>query len=485
MISALTCLSKRSLAVPLAACAAINAALLLAIWGCNPEYMRDYRINGNQDARQYVLLGRNIFLYGAYSRNSEPPFVADIFRTPGYPVVAGGLDLIGGAALIYGVQAILHIGLCAVVWALAGTLFGERVACAAAFLVAIYPTLLALNVQAMSEMLFLFLLALSVLALTATLNPCQKQARRLDVIAGVLLGLAILVRPAGLYLPILIASFLAIAGVRAHGFARAASRTVIFLLGVAVCLAPWIARNYATFGVATLTTNDTVVMIHFTGAGAYQIHHNVDRETASAMIAREFNIHTPDDMWNYHLKGLSPVEMDLQARGALFSVLGRYPADLCKSCALGLVKAFLSHDAAMFADVLKLRPWTPPGTGGLLRFEDGAWHRLLGNHPFLIVVFALQLHLNGALIVLGLLGALLVARQRAVQITLLLLFAAFFLAVCAASGIDAFTRFSAPTLPFACVFAAVALVRLGFRDGPEGEPHRRQAVGPLIAQGVH
>ncbi|HEY1321318.1 MAG TPA: glycosyltransferase family 39 protein [Streptosporangiaceae bacterium] len=471
MTSPAAFIRRHPLVIPLAVCAALNAAVLLAVAARHPEYLRDYRTNPNPDAPHYVLLGRNVFLHGAYSRSAEPPFVTDIFRTPGYPVFAGGLDLLGGAGLIYAVQALLHLGLCALTYALARRAFGPRAGFVSALLVAVHPTLLALNVQAMSETAFLFLLAAGVLALMAGLPPAAAP-RRLDLAAGVLLGLATLVRPAGLYLPLMLAAVLAVAVARADGFRRAARRSLTFVAGVAVCLAPWVARNYAVFGTATLTTNDTVVLVYFTGAGAYQLHHGVDRETASAMIAREFGLHPPEDMWNYHATGDSPVAMDRQARRAVVPVLTRYPLDLCRSCALGLVKSFFSHDAGTWARILDLPGWVAPGTGGLLTLRPDAWGRLLGNHPFLIAVFVAQLLLSAALVLLAAAGAVRAVRRGGAPAYLVLCLLGFFALVCAASGVDAYTRFSAPILPFACVLAGSAWAARRGAPAPRNAPAR-------------
>lgn len=63
----------------------------------NPRYLQDYTLASNPDAIHYVVLGRNFWARGVYSREEQPPFTPDILRTPVYPLVAGGLDLaLGG-----------------------------------------------------------------------------------------------------------------------------------------------------------------------------------------------------------------------------------------------------------------------------------------------------------------------------------------------------------------------------------------------------
>src|SRR5262249_50306905 len=59
-------MKRWTLLLPLACCLAVNLALLITIALCHPDYLRDYRLNPNPDATDYVLLGRNIFLHGQF-----------------------------------------------------------------------------------------------------------------------------------------------------------------------------------------------------------------------------------------------------------------------------------------------------------------------------------------------------------------------------------------------------------------------------------
>jgi 4-amino-4-deoxy-L-arabinose transferase-like glycosyltransferase len=463
---ALSRLRNRYLLFPLALCISINALCLLAIWWNNSAYLRDYRTNYNPDARDYVFLGRNFFLHGEFSRSAEAPFRAEALRTPGYPLFAGGLDLLGGSGLIYVVQIALHCGICMLVFALAGTVFGPRAAFVAALFAAVHPTLIVLNMEAMSEILFLFVLLLAVLILTRILGPVSSPLWQ-QLLAGLLLGLAILVRPAGLYLPLLIALFLFGSGYWARGLRRAAVSTLAFLLGVATLIAPWIVRNYVVFDVPHLTTADAIILVYFTGAGAYQLHHQVEQKTAQQMIADEFGIDPPERMWNNQKPGPPPGEMDRKARGVALRVLLRYPVDLVKSCALGVGKAMFSHDAPAFAHLLNLQ-WNNPGTGPLLRLDAGAWRRLRDNPIPLTAAVAVQLLVSGLLIVMTL-GGIVLALWKGIRRTqIYFLFAAlvFFVLVCGANGIDAYARHGAPILPFAFVFAGCCGSALFWRKSP-------------------
>ena len=75
-------------------CLILNLTVFAGIASERPEYLSDYRLNANSDARDYVKLGRNFLIEGQYSRNTAAPYTCDVLRTPIYPLFAGSLDLI-------------------------------------------------------------------------------------------------------------------------------------------------------------------------------------------------------------------------------------------------------------------------------------------------------------------------------------------------------------------------------------------------------
>ena len=202
--------------------------------------------------------------------------------------------------MLYSTQILLHVGVCALTYRLADSVFGQRSASIAALFAAVHPTMVTLNFQAMSELLFLFLLLLSVSQTIRVLGPGVRHRAFHAFAAGALLGFSILARPAGLYLPVMIAAYLFVAGAWSRGWPRAAHLALVYLLGATAVVTPWVVRNQVVFDLPKLTTNDTLVLVYFTGAGAYQVHHGVECDAAQRMIAQEFHLRPPEDMWNYH-----------------------------------------------------------------------------------------------------------------------------------------------------------------------------------------
>ncbi len=195
------------------------------------------------------------------------------YRLPGYPLFIAFFYALFGInvrAVLLG-QALLGT---ASVWltARAGrTLLGEREGKLAAVLVAINPSLLLYTNFYLSENLFTFLMAAFVAALGAyALRPRTLTASTI----GLCVAAAMLTRMVGLGLFFVAAAVMAYA---AHERGRSAGpagggasrrwavHTVIALLVMSACFAPWLVRNYRWYGAFVVDT---------TGGRSLLIGHN-------------------------------------------------------------------------------------------------------------------------------------------------------------------------------------------------------------------
>ena len=81
------------------------------------DYFRNATLNPYPDAKDYLLLGKNLREQGVFSRdeNLEP----DLLRTPGYPVLIGLLCADQFPARIYAVQSVGHIVVLILMWRIA------------------------------------------------------------------------------------------------------------------------------------------------------------------------------------------------------------------------------------------------------------------------------------------------------------------------------------------------------------------------------
>jgi hypothetical protein len=321
------------------------------------------------------------------------------------------------------------------------------------------------NFEAMSEPLFLALLLASsacLLPVVVAAGPGGTPPWRRLIGGGLLLGLAILTRPAALYVPaiLVLARLIGWArGVRPEGALR---RVIAIALAAYLPVGCWIARNGAMFSVPRLTTVDVNNMVYFVGAGAYQIRHRVALEEAQAMIAREFSLPPYIEVQNPWISGRSAAELDDQLRGRLWGAVTRYPGELVLASLLGVLKASFSHNVGELAALLG-RAWTAPGTGSLARLRPEALERLRQNGPVLAAAFAWEVsHTLVALgfALVGALGALKDSRTRPAGLLVGGLLLYFYLTV-ALFGLEAYCRCRIPVLPFLYAFAGWGLAGVG------------------------
>jgi 4-amino-4-deoxy-L-arabinose transferase-like glycosyltransferase len=220
----------------LAAAAAIGLALRLAFgllyWVHEPL---------TRDEREYLALARSLaagrgLVYDEAILDSP---VQPFGRAPGYPAflaLAGGGRTVTDdvpssvkiAQSLVGACGVLIVGLLAGQWA------GARGATIAAWLAAIHPLLVATASRAFSEALFWPIGLGAAWLVTAASRAGGRRAAVLATLAGVLTGLATLVRPATII-------FLGLAALW-WLWRRSLTRVVALALGAALVIAPWTLR---------------------------------------------------------------------------------------------------------------------------------------------------------------------------------------------------------------------------------------------------
>jgi len=195
------------------------------------------------DERAYAALGRAVS-HGYYDvRGMNDP----LHWPPGTPLlfaiarkVSGVHDTVFAPAAAYWAQALVGVALVLVVFALARLLAGPWAGVVAAAAVALYPPLVVITGDMVSEPLGALTIAVVMLAL-AWAWRAPGPAR--FALAGALTGVAILVRADLLVMPIVLAAVVALT-LRRTGARRALLAAGAYALAAAIVLAPWAA--YAT-----------------------------------------------------------------------------------------------------------------------------------------------------------------------------------------------------------------------------------------------
>jgi 4-amino-4-deoxy-L-arabinose transferase-like glycosyltransferase len=443
--------------LPCAIAGMANLAVLAAIVICNPEYLRNYRLNLLSDAHHYVVLGDNIVLRGEFSRCSKPPYVADSLRTPVYPVVVGALHQMAGPAGIYLFHALCQVAACAVLYRLVSELFGPRPAFWAALALAFDLMLAMSNFEVMSEPLYLVLnLAGMALLLPPLVDPAKASLRR-AVGGGILLGMATLVRPAGLYVPVVV--MLVAGGAAAFSPARRIMlrNSLAALITSSLPVALWIARNWHVFSLPRLTTADAIMLVYFFAAGGYQVEQGCTLEEAQQQISAEYRLPPPEITNNHWQTSESVRSMDDKLRRAFWPLVSRHPLSIAESSVRGIAKSTISHNVANYGHYTD-REWTPPGLSAALAGDSAALSRLTENPADMIFLLVAQLGHTALVWPLAIVGVIVGMIHRPTRGAVLAvgLVLSYFLVTQAIVGMEAYWRSRSPHMPLVYVFAGLA-----------------------------
>ncbi len=174
-------------------------------------------------------------------------------HAPMYPFVLTGLYELGGTGQevqrllgsVFGAGTIITLAI------IGRRVGGDRVGLIAAAVAAVYPMLITADGALMSESLYGFLVALTLLA---AMRCRARPGWRAGAALGVVAGLAALTRGEGFLLLLL----LLIPVTRVPGGIRTA---VVALLALLVVLAPWTVRNAIVFDRFVLVSNDLGITI--------------------------------------------------------------------------------------------------------------------------------------------------------------------------------------------------------------------------------
>jgi 4-amino-4-deoxy-L-arabinose transferase-like glycosyltransferase len=214
--------------------------------------LNEIAVSGDGDTRYYVRLARHLESRGEYAQG-----YLRAYMPPGYPAFLGGLLRLGGdSRTIQVVQNLLYVVAVLMLGALASRRRGWLTGALAVMLALASPIWWLLPQRALSETLFVTLVALGIfMALSGETPP----AFGLALLGGVAFGLAALVREMGLLLGGMLAVVVGAWAWRDGRRARAAALAATMLLGTVIPVLPWTARNYSVLGqIVPISTNGPI-----------------------------------------------------------------------------------------------------------------------------------------------------------------------------------------------------------------------------------
>lgn len=175
---------------------------------------------------------------------------------PGYPFLLFAFFQVFGVApwVVTLVNSLLFVATVPVLHALAVRLGGEGTARLATLLFAVWPNLVTMGGVAAKEMVIVLLLPLGLLAYLAAGSSNSRAARIGGRIgAGLALGFAILTQPGGM---LVVLAFPIWEILLRRPVLQVAARFAAVLLGIALVVLPWTARNYRVLGEFVLVSTN-------------------------------------------------------------------------------------------------------------------------------------------------------------------------------------------------------------------------------------
>lgn len=372
----------------------------------------------------YDMLGRNfaeVFVAGAGEL-----FEDGLKRTPGYPLLIHSVYAIVGAAPSVVVLAQIAFGV-ATVWLiyLAGLrLFDRQAAWLAALALAVDPISIIMTNYLQPEAFFTFVLVAGSLCWWRAL---RERSLWWSAGAGMLLGASNLIRPIALYLPVVLASVGLI--LQESRWPTRLVRSGVFLLAFTLPVGGWIARNYALTGVPIFTTVESINLLRFRAAPAMAEEEQISVKEAKRRLSETLKGRTQE--------GMNRAQISRLEASLAFETFAQYP--------WGTVVTFMQGAGHLLAG---------PGRAQLLRLLGAPRPTTIetGLHAVLVGMETVVLCLIMFGAVLG--GYRLVRSRRYVELVAVLVFICYFVVISA--GLEAYSRFRAPIMPYFALLAGCA-----------------------------
>ena len=412
------------------------------------------------DSPEYVQLARNL---SAYWNPHDPLMESGLNRTPGYPLLIATVFALGGENVgnVIGIQILLFLGSIYLTYRIGKRLSGPLCGSVAAFVLALNPESNVFTIYLMNETLFTtVLLAATWVWLIALDQPHKHWA----FVSGLLIGAATLIRPAGMYLPLLLAPPFLLGSQR---FSQKCVQAALFVAGVAFPVGSWMTHHYSLTGTAFVTTVQSKDMLYFRAAGAMAEEQNVHRWVAATVLAERlwepygirvnvaerqqlthaikhsnhtwinqcFDRHIPSE----RIAEVNSYRLAAEEKRLAIQTLWQHPAGTFKIATKGLVRLF-------------------GGTATYRTLRLAGYDAKSGNHRWIRTGYiAVALGLLGFCYLGATAGLFSLLRHRRYGVCYtLLVFVAYFTAV--AMGPTATTRYRIPMMPFVAILTGTGIL---------------------------
>ena len=285
------------------------------------------------DAPGYDIIGWNLANGNGFSMAESAPFTPTARRGPIYPLFLASIFSVFGHnyLAVRLAQGVIGALMALVVFQIAQGVFDDRrIAVLSALLVSFHPVFIYYTGYIMTEMLFTFLLSLTILFFVRSL---KSEVLKCSLLTGLFLGLTTLCKPVTLFFPLFIlGSLLLVRKGWKQGVLGFLAVTVVMLS----VLAPWTIRNYVVFHQFLPVTSSGIGLIWYGSAmaeaelGSEYVGLKASvREESQALTEGLSGIEADRKLLNETLKGIAQ-DPFWYLRGVVLKMvrLWRYPVGL-------------------------------------------------------------------------------------------------------------------------------------------------------------
>jgi hypothetical protein len=401
------------------------------------------------DSASYWNMAANLSAGHGFSQETHTPYYLAHARTPAYSLFLLPWLRLGSAAALAVVACQVALS-CLTALAVYRLLVRYGNGWPGAFLGAL---LVALDVpsafmasQIMTETVFTFLMLVgSLLFLEGILEAAlEKRGPGRFLLAGVLAGLATLVRPITQFV---VLAFLPMVVLSRQTVRERLGQSLLFF-GAFLCLVlPWVARNFDVFGVPFLSSIGWRNMLSYRAAGVVAMRDRIPLEEAQARLQSEAESTFRGD------RERRPVEFLRHGSSLGRRVLLENPALAFRMHLRGDLNMLLRPMRSSIDVALGLRDRSTLVSWGAAE-RPGWWRRVRGNTSTLTVVLVgFQLMWLLVCYGLALAGAACGLLRRTPIVWLSGLMILYFLLV--SGGPEAYARFRVPIVPFVAILAGI------------------------------
>ncbi|MBW1769199.1 MAG: glycosyltransferase family 39 protein, partial [Deltaproteobacteria bacterium] len=292
------------------------------------------------DSRMYVSLAEGLTKYGSFVY-PETPARPDVERMPGYPLfLASVLWLFGGSLLpVVVIQIILDSLSCVLIYRLGETIW-KGAGLLSGVLASLNIGMITYSHFILNDSLFLFFF---LVLLIMTFKFLGEPEWKYGVILGACMGVAALIRPVIVYIPLLFIPFFFIYFTVKLKFTliTAAGKVIFVGLIFILSISPWLIRNYVHYGRFKLTAQSGEHLLQYVVPFVWQYSKGVPFIEGMKKTSEEFQEKAEEE--GIDIQNLSPFEKsDLQVEMAL-DILGKEPKSaIIKAWVFGIIKNIFS-----------------------------------------------------------------------------------------------------------------------------------------------